>query len=220
MDASALDMKGCLEDLEIGALIPNSVVWKRLLNEWCSVMNDYAAHSVCRSSWAKSQGGDLAYWNEERANVGFIAAAVWRLGGVAVQEFEVTRPGKTKGAKGDLWFNLDDLSCQIEAKDPADRVSIPSEETIGDELSEARRELLELPPSERAPIGVAMVFVVPGVQGVSFDFHRLMRQVKNNRRLSAIYRPGRNCNILDAEDGVNYPGVALVGELVWLHSNG
>ncbi len=218
MEISASNSKEWLEHLEIGNQISDTAIWRRLLNEWCSVMNDYAVRSVSRNGWAKGRGGDLAYWNKERANVGFLAAAVWRLGGVTIQEFEVTRP-RTKDAKGDLWFELGGLNCQVEAKDTMSvHTDNPDAQTIEYLLRDARMELSELPNREKAPLGVVIVFVVPGVQGVSFDFRSLMRQVQNDRRITAIYRPGRDSNILDDEDvrdRLNYPGIAMVGELVW-----
>lgn len=205
---------GCLEHLKIGSQVPSRATWERLMNEWCSVMNDYAVRSVSRNGWAKERGGDLAYWNEERANVGFLAAAVCRLGGVTIQEFEVTRPDGSIGW-ADLWFELNGLSCQIEAKDTISaHTSNPTAQKVEDLLKEAGRQLLELPNAEKALLGMAVVFVVPGVQGVSFDFHSIIRQVENDRGIAAIYRPGRDSDIRDEEDGLNYPGIAMVGQLV------
>ena len=74
-----LKLTGCLERVEIGGHVPGRVAWERLLKGWCSVMDEYAAQSLSKNDWARLRGGDLAYWNEEKANVGFFASAVWRL---------------------------------------------------------------------------------------------------------------------------------------------
>lgn len=172
-------------------------------------MNNYTTHSQDMNSWARERGGDLPYWYaKEETNIGFLAAAVWRLGGAALQEFEVTRQdGK---GQADLWFNLDGLSCHVEAKG-ADSPST-SRDAVDRALAEAKSQL-EVEDNERAPIQMVLCFVAPAVRGSSFEFRELVRQFESDDMVVAIYLPHSSVNTL-YDDGYTYPGIALIGQIV------
>ena len=174
-------------------------------------MNDYASRSGGMNGWTRDRNGDLPYWHKrEMTNIGFLAAAAWRLGGVTIQEFEVTRPQDKKGW-GDLWIKLDQLGCHIEAKG-ANPSSI-SREAVDDLIAEAETQFI-LPENEKADIGVAACFVVPAVKQ-AFDFRGFARQFEGDHNLVAVYMPSRD---LDTQyNGDDYPGLALIGKTVWSH---
>ncbi len=135
-----------VQRIKVGAAIPFRGVWEQLLGEWGAVLDRYMAQGQDMNAWVRQQGGDLPYWHEkETTDLGFLAAAVWRLGGVALQEYEVTRLSN-KGA-ADLWFKLQGLSCQIEAKG-TDSSSVQPDPCT-EALNEARSQLV-IPPDERA----------------------------------------------------------------------
>ena len=202
---------GRLDYLKIGEKVPFSENWSRLLNEWCATMNDYSTQSKNMNGWVRGRGGDLPYWYaKEEANVGFLAAAVWRLGGVTLQEFEVTRPD-AKG-QGDLWFKLGELECHIETKGTDSPKT--AREAVDAALSEARIQLV-LPDDEKAKTGLVACFAVPAVTGSSFDFRSLVKHFESDDSIVAVYLPCRDINTRYENDGYSYPGIAFIGQLVW-----
>jgi len=61
---------------------------------------------------------DAPYWYNERANVSFLAGAIWRCGGMCLEEYASDKtwekekyPGRT-----DIWFYLDGKEYIAEAK--------------------------------------------------------------------------------------------------------
>lgn len=66
-------------------------------------------------AYANAVPGDVAYWTSERTNVGILAAACWRLGGVALEEY-VTKKRQGNG-RVDLWMrNRRGNGFTVEAK--------------------------------------------------------------------------------------------------------
>jgi len=76
---------------EIGANVPEPGTWQRLLFHWCAVLNRYF-------EWEGED--DLPHWHNERAQIGFLAAAVWRMGGVALEEYCTDREATEVSKKG------------------------------------------------------------------------------------------------------------------------
>ena len=63
-------------------------------------------------------GKDYPFWYGERSHVGFLAAAVWKYGGTAVEEFKTSK-SKNKSSKGrcDLWIRINKkIGFECEAK--------------------------------------------------------------------------------------------------------
>ena len=81
---------------------------KPLLTEWVAVIRHYI----------ERVDGDLPFWHAERPQVGFLSAAVWRLGGAALEEFGTKKvlDGEDYSGRNDLWFILDGLKVWVEAK--------------------------------------------------------------------------------------------------------
>jgi hypothetical protein len=83
---------------------------RRLLQAWLSVCRRY--HRMTE---------DDRVWNyHERALTGFLAGAVWRAGGVALEEWRTDKKnddGDRRNGRGDLWLQMpDDLYLHLEAK--------------------------------------------------------------------------------------------------------
>jgi len=214
-----MDQNRCVH---IGDRFPHRKTWKKLLNKWKSMMDEYVSRSRGMNAWASKRGGDLPYWHKiEVTNLGMLSAAVWCLKGVAVCEFSMTRGrGKTGRGHGDMWFSLNGLSCYIEAKgtdpstDPAKRIK--------NCLGEARKDMKDLQNSkdEKTKTGVALCFVVPSVAKNKNppDLSKLIAPYRDPEHLAFVYQPGvADSVILDDEGdkGYRYPGVALIGKLVW-----
>jgi hypothetical protein len=127
---------------------------RRLLGSWHATLTAYT-----RSTH------DLAYWYNERANIGALAAATWRLGNgnVAVEEYTVVR--NKKRGRCDLYVYLDGVSFVAEAKvyfpRKADRKRVRQE--VRDRLTAARKQIAKLDGSEVGDWNLAACFVVPRV---------------------------------------------------------
>jgi len=82
--------------------------WVEVLEEWCLVHERY-----CRMA-----PGDAIFWNGERANVGALAAAAWRAGSVALEEYTLPKQYKQANYHGraDLWLGSTETNDYIEAK--------------------------------------------------------------------------------------------------------
>jgi hypothetical protein len=84
--------------------------WGPLLEEWL-----LAIERFCRVT----KGNDAPYWYNERANLGTLAAAAWRCGRIALEEFQYQKGYKNKPkwlGRADLWIASDDHEELIEAK--------------------------------------------------------------------------------------------------------
>lgn len=92
--------------------------WDALLEEWILSIERF-----CRIT-----GGDVPYWYNERANVGVLAAAAWRCGRIALEEFQYEKIDvssneetdetiqKKWNGRCDLWISNERSAEIIEAK--------------------------------------------------------------------------------------------------------
>jgi hypothetical protein len=85
-----------------GKLLPN--VWQKWLEVTCA--------------YSKSlENKEGVWWYRERTWIGFIAAAVWKLDGVALEEFSAEKIGRKHGkGRVDLYFRLAGENFIAEAK--------------------------------------------------------------------------------------------------------
>ena len=91
-----------LEAGHFGKLLPD--LWQK----WHEVTSAYSD---------KHGNDDVFWWYRERTWVGFLAAAVWRLGGVALEEYACKKSGGKLGrGRVDLYFNLEKEGFIAEAK--------------------------------------------------------------------------------------------------------
>ena len=77
---------------------PELVCLHDVLNKWIDINIEYIE---------KYQFSDAMFWFNERANIGALAGAVWRLGGVALEEYSTIK-GKGEGeykGRNDLYFD-------------------------------------------------------------------------------------------------------------------
>lgn len=84
--------------------------WNALLEEWLLVVERY-----CRVM----QGNDAPFYYTERACVGTLAAAAWRCGSIALEEFQLEKSESALGkwlGRADLYMASDDAEEFIEAK--------------------------------------------------------------------------------------------------------
>jgi len=82
--------------------------WNELLEEWCLIHERY-----CRLV-----EGEAIYWNIERANLAALAAAAWRAGWAALEEFTQDKmKGRSKfSGRADLFLRSPDSQDYVESK--------------------------------------------------------------------------------------------------------
>lgn len=92
--------------------------WDALLEEWILSIERFS----------RITNGDVPYWYNERANIGVLAAAAWRCGRIALEEFQyekidVSSNGETDettqkkwNGRCDLWISNDRSEEIVEAK--------------------------------------------------------------------------------------------------------
>ena len=136
---------------------------KKVLNEWIHCLALYVDDPVLGAKY-----NPFSY--NERVHVSFLAAAAWRCGFVAMEEFR-TRKGDDKAVgRGDLMLKLGKTVLCIEAKnfDPNLEKYPEPWEFAGRKLRKARRDadkvnLAAASSLERAGV----VFMAPKLKGVS-----------------------------------------------------
>lgn len=110
----------------MGSIANVLVKRKRNLGHWEGIIEEWI---LAIERFSRLSEGDVPYWYNERANVGVLSAAVWRAGGIALEEFQheknmdvVTAEDDRLGSKTnwtgrcDLWVSFGKKSERVEAK--------------------------------------------------------------------------------------------------------
>ena len=210
-------MPGYTKVLNLGKL-PHPQTWKRLIRAWGKVMNRYLTVE-CLQRRDKALR-DLPHWHIERSHTGFLAAAVWEIGGVALEEYSTRRYSQSgtrkrrviKPGRCDLYFNVGRLNAAIEAKHTW------SLNEIEDRLRDAKDQLKSLPRNERADVGMQLCWMIPALtrnlKKVNDFLKHISKKFNNDRYIVAVYlvpeRERTRC-----KDGQQYPGVIWIGRLQW-----
>jgi len=193
--------------------------WKPLIEAWWDVMDHYV----------KVSRGDLPYWWNEAGNVSFLAAAAWKIGGVAIQEYCVDR-GQERPSKGRsdlrLYIPNIELECEMEAKVSWATCLDMAFKDVRASIGQASGQLKALlKDSYRAPVGIALCFVCPMVRS-SLDGQPIFKglldafesESETEPAFLAVYEPPIGINLEDEDRTYGkcfYPGVALWGQVVW-----
>jgi hypothetical protein len=176
--------------------------------------------------------GDLPWWYNETAAVGFLAAAAWRAGGVAIVEFDSERSDKdARRFRGrcDLYLALSGAAYYAEAKQTFHWLSesvdyVGAVADVQGRLDEATAQL-EVLQCEPEAGQLALVFASPRLKASDADnlndwltrWRAALRMVKN----AAMYTYFDVDRALDhpGEKDCIYPGIALfVREVRSCHS--
>lgn len=117
------------------------------------------------SAYSDRHGNDDAFWwYRERTWIGFLAAAVWRLGGVALEEYACKKSGGKLGkGRVDLYFNLEHEGFIAEAKHVWMGRTQRKDglvEFCKKGLQRSEKDVLNVPGSERL---LAVLFISPTV---------------------------------------------------------
>ncbi|SFB86825.1 hypothetical protein SAMN05660443_0627 [Marinospirillum celere] len=133
--------------------------WPRLLEEWVLQVERY-----CRVY----EGQDAPYLYTEQANVGLIASAAWRSGGIALEEFQSVKGVKHRpkwNGRIDLWLCQDEKTEEIvEAK--MLKISMDAHTDLISSVSKCMAAAVKDAKSAKASYeltGLGAVFVVPNL---------------------------------------------------------
>jgi len=137
--------------MTIKYVTPRSGILKKVLTNWFEVTTDYA------SEWSWK---DVHWWYGERTAIGFLAAAVWKSGGVALEEYRTKKKSKTTPGRCDLHFRLArNASYIVEAKKLTVWITDKSEKSmnkIREALDLAHKDATRLTEPEKK-LGIAFV---------------------------------------------------------------
>lgn len=190
----------------------NKNTWNKLLENWTCVMDKYI----------KKGGGDLPFWHAERANTGFLAAAAWKIGAVAIEEYYTERKDERKKvSKGrcDLWVRFKNgTSFSAEAKQlwPSYDAVRTIEKRIIAELNNADKQLKTIKDKGENDRLVSICFVSPRKwKEYNKDkvevFRKHVEATFNGKNTKTVsYFPENKLAQNEAKDGYNYPGVILI----------
>lgn len=189
-------------------------LWEPLLCEWDKVLEQYARLAV----------GDSALEYLERPNVGFLAAAAWRLGSqsCALEEYGDRSAKKSRG-RHDLWIRVGKHDVDVEAK-------VSDRKRLEVHLEEASRDLKRHwrgRKKERPKQGVAACFTsiyversspieeLKDLQGITDGF---FERFSGSRRIIAVScLPKKILRSLRERWRTKHVpgGMAFVGQSVW-----
>jgi hypothetical protein len=179
------------------------------------------------AAYANAVPGDLPWWYNETAAVGFLAAAAWRTGGVAIVEFDNERTDTDSHCfrgRCDLYVKRDGAACYAEAKQTFHRLNDSGSYTdaVADVralLDEASAQLASLQCEANAG-HFALVFASPrlNVRHASHldawlsKWSAALRTIED----AVVYTYFDQARALAHADkqGDIYPGIALVARVV------
>lgn len=130
---------------------------KPLLKGWIGAIKKY-------NEFHAANGPEFAWWHRERACIGFLAAAAWQTGGVALEEWCTTKGEKTAPRKGrsDLYLRTQE-GCPFHIEAKRMWVTVTSKNDMGDvedQLELAKTDCIQLQMPDEEP-RLAVLFVSP-----------------------------------------------------------
>lgn len=190
-----------------------TIEFSALLNEWVSVQEDYLVF------WPD----DCCWWYTERPALSLLAAAVWRQGGVALEEFAWNKRASTecKGYPGrcDLGFGLgkgkNKTSYEAEAKHVWCDYDLGSERMIAKartKLAQAYAAAKTLHKGEN-PLAILFVsFSVSKERRPNYERHDTTRDLKQFEEFITAFSDARASAILLSPNRANgqSPGCAVI----------
>jgi hypothetical protein len=160
---------------------------------------------------------DCTYWYHERSHIGFLAAAVWLSGGIALEEYGDKKiGGREKGCRNDLWLKVGTTEICCEAKYISLRLKEGEENLkksalkIGQALDRARQNVRELKGQEGLALCFSTIISPKSTRSASSSesntqIQQLFEQLK--RGCQALVWLGEGQKI--GNDGRSYMGVLL-----------
>ncbi|MCL2722875.1 MAG: hypothetical protein FWD69_00410 [Polyangiaceae bacterium] len=192
--------------------------WEAPLWQWFKVLDQYG----------DAVPDDVAYWYNERATLSTLAGALWRSGGVVLEEYSTVRVDDGSRAleshgRVDLWCKIGEADYTIEAKQGYCKGHKEFNSLAADRLKEASNQC----NTDKYPgtYQLAMVFIVPSLKERPTDMREWVDVVQSFNAdladLKALYLDveGPQSKMGEAKDRY-FPGVVLLARLVSKHGSG
>jgi hypothetical protein len=185
------------------------LLFRKVLHEWIRVIETYGK----ASSW-----GDVPWWYNERASLSLFAAAIWKSGGIALEEFSTLKGKKKKHwiGRGDLYAKLGRNEYMIEAKQQWSSLSARSVKTkvkLVNSLFDARHAAGHTKSYGAKRLG--LVFAIPYLpvrekKDIDERIDSWLRLVKLIEGVSVSWIFPKEARDRFRHKGYLYPGVALL----------
>jgi hypothetical protein len=163
---------------------------------------------------------DPLWWCSERASLGGFAGAVWRVGGIVLEEYPTDKLSRIHAGRqrtnpigrGDMDFTLEGVDYVIEAKQCWPGLSRPSFPYIQSCLAEAEKDVRRAIAPTRCR-RLAVVFAAPSsIRADSIDERILdwLEAARDIKRCAfACVFPSRTRALVWRQDSRIYPGAAI-----------
>lgn len=187
-----------------------SGILHEIFDSWCDINYEYiTAHNFC----------DSMYWYNERASVGSLAGAIWRTGGLALEEFSANKSNDENKEMGriDLYFTQNDICFIAEAKQKfislSDNINFYAilKNKLDEAIDDTKRTSIA---SDYEHVPLALLFVVPFfVNNTDPDNNRIKLESAIKCLGASFYVNFKieKSNIINNNDGV-YNQVVLIGK--------
>jgi hypothetical protein len=192
--------------------------WQELLEEWCLIHERY-----CRLV-----RGDAIYWSIERSNLAALAAAAWRSGWAALEEFPQPKILKRTrfGGRADLFIKspscqdyVESKMCWVTTRRDLEAAALGTSREVRRACRDA--SALRLPSSDGTTHRIGVVFAVPYFRAAAAKslpkFLAPFFEALGTTDFDAISwcfpPPARNLVWKEESDDI-YPGIVLVAKAV------
>ena len=161
-------MKGFKTSIEVN-LESNNKLWKNIMYSWLSINREYMEDLYDED---KKEYVDCAYWYNERTCVGILAGAIWRRGGICLEEFISVKGKNKRDGRTDLYFYIGDEEYIVEAKfiysNNVNKQKIMA--TLFDAISDCEESKYH---EGKKIKGMAIVFVIPNLKNLKIDYNSI-----------------------------------------------
>jgi len=188
---------------------------KPVLQKWISVHKIYTEKSK-----------NLNYLHNERANLSALAGAIWRCGGVALEEYAARKGEKNSSGRIDLYFGYEGKHIICEAKQKW--IYLPKSQTKTDywqrdikpSLEEAKQDAQDTKKANSVDITLGITFIVP-----HWDKNFSNEEPPNSMNILKEQLVGMDCSFYAYSENIDnvhissntddaYNSVILVGKIV------
>lgn len=189
--------------------------WKKILSYFTVLLEEY--EETCG-------GRDCVYWYNENAVTSMLAGAVWKAGGIALQDFACGRGSlgeEDKKGRADLWFKLDGQQFLVEAKIIYPSTPESIETLLEEPYDGAVQQVKEV---EDDGIKIALFFVSPAINSYNKEKEFIETRLQEMKdalteyddwdiRYSYRTKTDYWWNLLESEEDSNYcwPGIFVLG---------
>ena len=186
---------------------------KKILNKWTVIVKDYCDYY---------DSEDAPYWYGERASISTFAGAIWKSGGLVLEEYRSTKKNRKEKWEGrvDLHFSLNDRGYVVEAKHEWFNLNLQKstsniEEEVSIKLRDAVKDVKNSNQYRDTSLGI--LFAVPVIPKSLIDvsdplLETFLKGVQMIDYCLLAWQFPKSAKLLEDEKKI-YPGVVLIGRV-------